>query len=121
MSYPRLTAAPTAADFAHITDPIRRAAAIGEVARQHGTLTTDLAGARVAALREARSPRVLDDGTVQPPTPVVEIADKVGISPSRICQLTGTPSGHPDMDAEPRTVPSDPASTPDAPTVEAHR
>jgi hypothetical protein len=65
--------------FTNITCPVERAAAVTRHARRHGTLPTPLAELRRADFVMARA----EGRTLE------WIADRVGLSAGRICQLTG--------------------------------
>jgi len=66
--------APPVGELLAITDPVGRALAAGRVARDHGTLPAELAEVRRDAVLEA-----LRGGM-----PVTELADRLGLTPSRI-------------------------------------
>ena len=78
MPSPTLSSGPTPAEMASVTDPFQRAALITEMARRCGTLPRALFQIRRDALAELRqaehSARV--------------IAERVGLSRSRVFQLT---------------------------------
>lgn len=85
MASPSFDEAKSAADYAAITCPIERAAAITQESRRLGTLPGPLYRLRVAAINEAR--RLIDPATGD--LYLVEtLADMIGISHPRISQLT---------------------------------
>jgi hypothetical protein len=74
---PSLRALPALDTIATERDPVRRAVQLGNLARTVGTLPPAYAQLRVSSLLEALSNRR-----------VHEVAALVGVSPSRISQLT---------------------------------
>lgn len=86
MASPSFDEAKSAADYAAITCPIERAAAITRESRRLGTLPGTLHRLRVAALNQARG--LIDPATGEPYR-VEALAELIGISHPRISQLTG--------------------------------
>ena len=72
-----LSGIPPLEEIAALSDPVQRAATLGELARTAGTLPPAYARLRVSSLTEA-----LVDRRVR------EVAALVGLSPSRVSQLT---------------------------------